>query len=106
MGPNSSAALLLWPLHGYRCYSYGRTASNLSPLQSAILRRRRPIRGQPQAAHFLNKLSAEYMVKEKERKAKAVSGKKRPLPEEAPDHEEEDSGSSPSPWEDSDDGDM
>ena len=64
------------------------------------------VRGQPQAAHVLNKLSAEYMVKEKERKAKAVSGKKRPMPEEAPDHEEEDSGSSPSPWEDSDDGDM
>ena len=34
-----------------------------------------------QAAHVLNKLSAEYMVKEKEKKAKAVSGKKRDLPE-------------------------
>ena len=29
-----------------------------------------------QAAHVLNKLSAEYMVKEKEKKAKAVSGKR------------------------------
>ena len=34
-----------------------------------------------QAVHILNKLSVEYMVKERAQKAKALTGKKRILPE-------------------------
>ena len=65
--------LLLIRPHGFEYLAA--TVSNIKTEAPAYAANRK------QAAHVLNKLSAEYMVKEKEKKAKAVSGKKRDLPE-------------------------
>ena len=57
-----------------------------------------------QAEHILNKLSAEYMAKEKAQKAKAVSGKKRILCEDSSDDSSSDPPSDlPSPLDSDDD---
>ena len=58
-----------------------------------------------QAAHTLNKLSAEYMMKEKMAKAKAKTGKKRALEPKESSEESSSQSSDPAPLSDDDDDD-